>query len=161
MHLSEQELVRRQSLEEIKALGINPYPSELFEVSVSTKDIRENFEKNKEAFQNVSIAGRLMSKRVMGKASFAVLQDSNGRIQFYIVRDEICPGEDKTLYNTIFKKNLDLGDIIGIKGFVFTTQTGETTIHVKEIKLLSKSLRPLPIVKEAEGKVFDQVTDPE
>ena len=161
MHLSEQELVRRQSLEEIKSLGINPYPSELFEVNVTTQDIRENFEKNKEAFQNVSIAGRLMSKRVMGKAAFAALQDATGRIQFYIVRDEICPGEDKTLYNSLFKKNIDLGDIIGIRGFVFTTQTGEITVHVKEFKLLAKSVKPLPVVKEAEGKVFDEVTDPE
>ncbi len=161
MHLSEQEQIRRQSLEEIKRLGINPYPPELFDVNVTTKQIREEFEANKEAFQNVSIAGRLMSKRIMGKAAFAVIQDSTGKIQFYIVRDEICPGEDKTLYNTIFKKNIDLGDIIGIKGFVFTTQTGEITIHVKEFKLLAKSIKPLPVVKEADGKVFDEVTDPE
>jgi len=161
MHLSEQEQIRRQSLEEIKTLGINPYPPELFDVNVTTKQIREEFEANKEAFQNVSIAGRLMSKRIMGKAAFAVIQDSTGKIQFYIVRDEICPGEDKTLYNTIFKKNIDLGDIIGIKGFVFTTQTGEITIHVKEFKLLAKSIKPLPVVKEADGKVFDEVTDPE
>ncbi len=161
MHLSEQEQIRRQGLEELKALGINPYPPELFEVNTSTKEILENFEKDKTKFQEVSIAGRLMSKRVMGKASFAVIQDAFGKIQFYIVRDEICPGEDKALYNTVFKKLLDLGDIIGIKGFVFTTQTGEVTIHVKEFKVLSKSLKPLPVVKEAEGKVFDQVTDPE
>lgn len=161
MHLSEQEQVRRQSLAEIKSLGINPYPSELFEVNATVKQIREEFESNKEAFQNVSIAGRVMSKRIMGKAAFAVLQDSTGKIQFYIVRDEICPGEDKTLYNTLFKKNIDLGDIVGIKGFVFTTQTGETTIHVKEFKLLAKSIKPLPVVKEADGKVFDEVTDPE
>jgi lysyl-tRNA synthetase class 2 len=161
MQLSEQEQIRRQSLEEIKALGINPYPSELFEVNVTTREIREGFEKNKDAFQQVSIAGRLMSKRIMGKAAFAVLQDGTGKIQFYIVRDEICPGEDKTLYNTVFKKHLDLGDIIGVKGFVFTTQTGETTIHVKESKLLAKSIKPLPVVKEAEGKIFDEVTDPE
>ncbi len=160
-NLTEQETIRRQGLEEVKALGINPYPPDLFEVNVTAQEIKEKFESNKDAYQSVSIAGRLMSKRVMGKASFAVIQDATGKIQFYIVRDEICPGEDKTLYNTVFKKLFDLGDIIGIKGFVFTTQTGEITIHVKEVKLLSKSLRPLPIVKEADGKVFDQVTDPE
>jgi len=160
-NLTEQQAIRRQGLEELKALGINPYPPDLFDVNVTAKEIKENFESKKDAYQNVSIAGRLMTKRIMGKAAFAVLQDSTEKIQFYVVRDEICPGEDKTLYNTVFKKLLDLGDIIGIKGFVFTTQTGEITIHVKELKLLSKSLRPLPIVKEAEGKVFDQVTDPE
>ncbi|GIV34666.1 MAG: lysine--tRNA ligase [Chitinophagales bacterium] len=161
MHLSEQEQIRRQGLQEIKTLGINPYPAELFEVNATTADILRNFEKDKSAYQNVSLAGRLMSKRIMGKASFGVIQDAHGKIQFYIVRDEICPQEDKTLYNTVFKKLLDLGDIIGITGYVFTTQTGEITIHVREIKLLSKSLRPLPVVKEADGRVFDQVTDPE
>ncbi len=161
MHLTEQEQIRRQGLEEMKALGINPYPSELYEVNTTTKDIKENFEANKDAYQNITIAGRLMSKRIMGKASFGVLQDAHGKIQFYLTRDEICPGEDKTLYNTVFKKLLDLGDIIGIRGFAFITQTGELTIHVKDFTVLSKSLRPLPVVKEAEGKVYDMVTDPE
>ncbi len=160
-HLTDQETIRRQGLEEIKALGINPYPPDLFDVNVTAQEIKERYESNKDSYQNVTIAGRLISKRIMGKASFGVLQDLTGKIQFYAVRDELCPGEDKTLYNTVFKKLFDLGDIIGIKGFVFTTQTGEITIHVKEFKLLSKSLRPLPIVKEADGKVFDQVTDPE
>src|SRR5688572_10208319 len=160
-HLTDQETIRRQGLEEIKTLGINPYPPDLFDVNVTANEIRENFAAGKSGFENVSIAGRLISKRIMGKASFAVLQDSTGKIQFYVVRDEICRGEDKTLYNTVFKKLFDLGDIIGIKGFVFTTQTGETTIHVKEFKLLAKSIKPLPVVKEADGKVFDEVTDPE
>lgn len=160
-HLTEQEAIRRQGLEEIKALGINPYPPDRFEVNATAREIKEKFESDNSAFRNVSIAGRLMTKRVMGKASFGVLQDSTDKIQFYIVRDEICPGEDKTWYNTVFKKLLDLGDIIGISGFVFKTQTGEITVHVRAIRLLSKSLRPLPVVKEAEGKAFDQVSDPE
>ena len=161
MPLSEQEQIRRQALEEIKGLGIDPYPPELFEVNVTAKEIKQNYETHKLDYKNISIAGRLMSKRIMGKASFAVLQDATGKIQLYVSRDEICPGENKTLYNNVFKKLLDLGDFIGVKGFVFTTKTGETTIHVKEITLLSKSLKPLPVVKEAEGKTFDAVTDAE
>ncbi|MDX2431796.1 MAG: lysine--tRNA ligase, partial [Bacteroides sp.] len=159
--LSEQEQIRRSSLEEIKNLGINPYPPETYEISHSSLEIKEIFEKDENALQDVSLAGRIMSRRIMGKASFAEIQDSAGRIQLYLNRDEICPGEDKTLYNTVFKKLLDIGDIIGIKGFVFRTQVGELSVHVKELYILSKSIRPLPIVKEAEGKVYDAVTDPE
>ncbi len=157
--LSEQEQFRREALEELKRIGINPYPAEAFEVNVSTIEIREQYEAAKENFSNVSIAGRLMSKRVMGKASFAELQDEKGRIQLYITRDDICPGEDKELYNTVFKRLLDIGDFIGVKGFVFITQMGEISIHVKQLILLAKSLKPLPIVKEKDGIVFDAVTD--
>lgn len=160
-HLSEQEIIRRQALEELRKLGINPYPCEGYEVNTSTEEIRKNYSPEKNNFQNVSIAGRIMSKRIMGSASFVDLQDEKGRIQLYFKRDDICPGEDKTLYNTVFKKLLDIGDIIGVKGYVFITQTGELSIHVKEFKLLAKSLRPLPIVKEKDGKVYDAVTDPE
>lgn len=148
MQLSEQEIERRKSREELHNLGINPYPSETFKVNVTAKDIKQNYEKSKLDYKNITIAGRLMSKRVMGKASFAEIQDQTGRIQVYIARDEICPGEDKTLYNTVFKKLLDRGDIIGLKGYVFTTQVGEISIHVTELKVLTKSLRPLPVVKE-------------
>lgn len=165
MQLSEQEIIRRQSMEELQKLGINPYPPELFEVNVSTKGIHDNYPSKKE-FKNVSIAGRIMSRRVMGNASFAELQDETGRIQVYFRRDDICPTEDKTLYNTVFKKLLDIGDIIGVKGFVFTTQTGEISIHVTSFKVLSKSLRPLPIVKETKDEqgnvvLHDAFTDPE
>ncbi len=160
--LSEQEIIRRQSLQKLIDLNVNPYPAEFFEVNVSSKEILENYEKDKLSYKNISIAGRLMSQRVMGKASFAVLQDTTGRIQLYINRDEICPTEDKTLYNEVFKKLLDIGDIIGVKGYVFTTQTGEISIHVKELKLLTKSLKPLPVVKvDSEGKTHDAFTDPE
>ncbi len=148
MHLSEQEIQRRSDREELEKLGINPYPSETFPVNVSTRDIHENYEKQKMDYKDISIAGRMMSRRIMGSASFAEIQDSRGRIQIYVRRDDICKGEDKTLYNTVFKKLLGIGDIIGVKGFVFTTQTGEISIHVKELYLLSKSLKPLPIVKE-------------
>lgn len=166
MHLSEQEIVRRQAREELMELGTNPYPSELFEVNVTTKDILDNYERNKLDYKNISIAGRLMSRRIMGSASFAEIQDERGRIQIYLRRDDICPEEDKTLYNTIFKKKMDIGDIIGLKGYVFTTQVGEISIHVTELKLLTKSLKPLPIVKEttdADGNVttYDAFTDPE
>ncbi len=162
MHqLSEQEIVRRQKLEEFHKLGINPYPAELWEVNVSAADINTNYENNKIDYKNVSIAGRIMTIRIMGSAAFAVLQDASEKIQIYIKRDEICPGEDKTLYNTVFKKLLDIGDIVGVKGYVFTTQTGETSIHVTEFKVLSKALKPLPIVKEKEGETFDAVTDSE
>ncbi|HPH83643.1 MAG TPA: OB-fold nucleic acid binding domain-containing protein, partial [Flavobacteriales bacterium] len=142
--LSELEIQRRQSLEELINLGINPYPAELFPVSVSAKEVNEKFVKDSGDYQEVSIAGRIMTRRIMGNASFAVLQDASDRIQIYIRRDDICPGEDKTLYNTVFKKLLDIGDIIGVTGYAFSTQTGETTIHVTSLKVLTKSLRPLP-----------------
>jgi lysyl-tRNA synthetase class 2 len=160
--LSEQEVIRRQSLQEIINLGIDPYPAELFEVNTSAKAIRDGYTpENAEAFKTVSIAGRLMTRRIMGKAAFAEIQDSTGRMQVYVSRDDIAPGEDKTLYNTLFKKLLDIGDFIGITGYVFTTQTGETTIHATSLKLLSKSLHPLPVVKEKDGEVFDAFSDPE
>ena len=162
MELSEQEIQRRKSLEEIIGLGIDPYPADQFEVNVTAKDIKENYERDKTSYKNISIAGRIMGVRDMGKACFAILQDSAGRIQLYVRRDDICTGEDKTLYDVIFKKLLDIGDIIGVKGFVFTTKTGEISIHVTSLKLLCKSLRPLPVVKtDAEGQAHDVVTDPE
>lgn len=166
MQFSEQEIRRREEKAEIEKLGIDPYPAETYHVNVTAADIHENYEKRKTDYKSVSIAGRLMSRRIMGSASFAELQDSTGRIQVYLRRDDLCPDEDKTLYNTVFKKLLDIGDIIGIKGFVFTTQTGEISIHANEFVLLSKSLRPLPIVKEAkdekgESKVWDAFSDPE
>jgi len=166
MQLSEQEIIRRQSLQELNKLGINPYPAELFEINVSAADIHKNYPNQKIEYKDISLAGRIMSRRVMGNASFAELQDETGRIQVYFRRDDICPGEDKTLYNTVFKKLLDIGDIIGVKGFVFTTQTGEISIHVSSFKILSKSLRPLPIVKETVDEqgnkvLHDAFTDPE
>ncbi|MBS1520416.1 MAG: lysine--tRNA ligase [Bacteroidetes bacterium] len=160
--LSEQEILRREKLNQLRALGINPYPPEEFKVTATAQDILENFEKFPETYKQVTIAGRIMSFNVMGSASFAKLQDSTGRIQIYLKRDDICPGEDKTLYNTVFKKLLDLGDYIGVKGYVFTTQTGEVSVHVQEFTLLSKSLKPLPIVKrDEEGNIHDAFTDPE
>jgi len=166
MHLSEQEIERRKSREELTNLGINPYPAESYPINVTAKEIKEQYDDEKKNYQEVSIAGRLMSRRIMGKASFAEIQDSTGRIQIYVNRDEICPDEDKTLYNTVFKKLLDIGDIIGIKGYVFKTQVGETSIHVKEFTVLTKSLRPLPITKETtdeDGNVkrYDAFTDSE
>lgn len=162
MELSEQEILRRKSLEELISLGINPYPPEVFQVNVTAKDIKDNYERDKTSYKNISIAGRIMTRRIMGNASFAELQDATGRIQVYFRRDDICQGEDKTLYNTVFKKLLDIGDIIGVTGYVFTTQVGEISIHVTSFKLLSKSLKPLPIVKlDAEGQAHDVVTDPE
>ncbi|MEZ5072017.1 MAG: lysine--tRNA ligase [Bacteroidales bacterium] len=158
---SEQEQIRRASLEEIRQLGINPYPPEQFEVSHHAADVKKRFAGEESGLTDITLAGRLMSRRIMGKASFAELQDASGKIQIYINRDEICPGEDKTLYNTLFKRLLDIGDLIGVRGFAFRTQVGEISVHVKELTLLSKSLRPLPIVKEADGKVFDAVTDAE
>lgn len=158
--LSEQEVIRRDKLKELEQLGINPYPAPLYDVTHTAKEINEKFsEENAEEYKSVSLAGRIMSVRIMGKASFAVLQDSTDRIQVYIRRDDVCPDEDKTLYNTVWKKLLDIGDIIGVKGHVFKTQTGETSIHIEEYTLLSKSLRPLPIVKERDGEVFDAVTN--
>ena len=166
MLLSEQEIQRRKDREELENLGINPYPSQTFIVNVTAEDIKENYERNKLDYKDISIAGRLMSRRIMGSASFAEIQDSTGRIQIYLRRDDICEGEDKTLYNTVFKKLLGIGDFIGVKGFVFTTQTGEISVHVKELTLLSKSLKPLPIVKETtdeKGNVttYDAFTDSE
>lgn len=160
--LSEQEQLRRQSLQEIRKLGIDPYPAGRYDVNAYARDIKEGYTEGSEAYQQVSLAGRIMSRRIMGSASFAELQDSTGRIQLYLNRDELCPGEDKTFYNTVFKKLLDIGDFIGVKGFVFTTRTGEISVHVKELIILSKSLRPLPVVKRDEdGKVYDGFTDPE
>lgn len=159
--LSEQEQFRREALNELKKLGIEPFPAAEFQVNSTSQEIKSNYSAEKNNFQDVSIAGRLMSKRIMGKASFAELQDKHGRIQLYITRDEISDGEDTTFYNTVFKKLLDIGDFIGVKGHVFITQMGEISIHVKQLTLLSKSLKPLPIVKEKDGKVYDAVTDPE
>jgi lysyl-tRNA synthetase class 2 len=159
--LSEQEQIRRKSLEEIKKLGYNPYPPESYEITHKSSEVISLFEQDENALPDITLAGRIMSRRIMGKASFAEIQDSTGRIQLYLNRDELCPGEDKTLYNTIFKKLLDIGDIIGVRGFAFRTQVGEISVHVKELVILSKSIRPLPIVKEADGKVYDAVTDAE
>ena len=164
--LSEQEILRRQKRQDLINLGIDPYPAQLFEVNTTVADILKDNQPatdsaQKDVYQNVSIAGRLMGFRIMGSASFAEFQDSTGRLQLYFRRDDLCPGEDKTRYNVVFKKLLDIGDIIGIKGFVFTTQTGETSIHVTDFTILNKSLRPLPVVKEADGKVYDGFTDPE
>jgi lysyl-tRNA synthetase class 2 len=161
IQLSEQEIIRRNSLEELKKLGIDPYPADEFPVNVTAKEILEKFPEDNTLFQDVTIAGRIMSRRIMGAASFTEIQDSTGRIQVYIRRDDICPDEDKTLYNTVFKRLLDIGDIIGLIGFVFVTKMGEITIHVKEFRLLSKALRPLPVVKEKDGKTYDAFTDPE
>jgi len=158
--LSEQEQIRRQSLKEIIDLGVDPFPADEFPVNVTSKEIHENYPDNNK-FEDVRIAGRIMSRRIMGAAAFVEIQDEKGRIQCYFKRDEICPGEDKTMYNTVFKRLLDIGDIIGVKGFVFVTKMGETTIHATEYKLLSKSLRPLPIVKEKDDKVYDAFTDPD
>ena len=155
---SEQELIRREKLKALRSLGIDPYPAALFPIDADSKSIRENFSEGKK----VIIAGRLMSRRIQGKASFAELQDSNGRIQLYFNRDEICEGEDKTIYNEVYKKLLDIGDIIGLNGSLFTTQVGEKTVMVKSFQILNKTLRPLPLPKtDAEGKVYDQFNDPE
>ncbi|MES2629735.1 MAG: lysine--tRNA ligase [Bacteroidota bacterium] len=160
--LSEQEVLRRESLAKLKELGIDPYPAPLFPVNVYSTAIKAEFDENPDKFKEVCLAGRLMSRRIMGKASFAELMDAEGRIQVYLNRDEICPGEDKTLYNDVFKKLMDIGDFIGVKGFAFKTQVGEISVHVTELTLLGKSLKPLPIVKtDADGNVFDAVTDPE
>lgn len=160
LELSEQEIVRRNSLAELRKMGIEPYPAEEYIVTGHTKEIKENFKDDAEP-REVRIAGRIMSRRIMGKASFMELQDSEGRIQVYISRDDLCPGEDKDTYNIFFKKLLDIGDIVGIEGFVFRTQMGEITVHAKNIKMLSKSLRPLPIVKMKDGKAYDAFEDPE
>jgi len=161
MKISEQESIRREALEQLRELGIDPYPAGTYSVSATAKVILEKFPADNSLYQDIQVAGRIMGRRIMGSASFAELQDDSGRIQLYFNRDEICPGEDKTMYNTVFKRLIDIGDIIGVKGFVFTTKMGETTIHVKEFTLLCKSLRPLPVVKEKDGKVYDAFTDPE
>ena len=159
LELSEQEIIRRQSLDELRNLGINPYPADLYQVTAYSTDIKETFEED--AKRPVSISGRIMSRRIMGKASFMELQDSKGRIQVYISRDDICPGEDKALYNTVFKKLLDIGDFIGITGFVFRTQMGEISVHAESLTVLSKSLKPLPVVKMKDGVAYDKFSDPE
>ncbi len=141
--------------------GIDPYPAAEYKVNATSRDIKDKFDDSETEHRNVSIAGRIMGRRIMGNASFVELQDSEGRIQLYLSRDEICPGEDKTLYNDVFKKLLDRGDIIGVEGFVFKTKMGEITVHVKKFTVLSKSLRPLPSVKEKDGKTYDAFTDPE
>jgi lysyl-tRNA synthetase class 2 len=159
--LSDQEIFRRNTVNELRQSGIEPYPAEGYEVNVTSTEILEKYKPELNNYQEISIAGRMMNRRIMGSASFAEIQDQKGRIQIYVKRDDICPGDDKTLYNTVFKKSLDIGDFVGVKGYVFTTQMGEISIHVKELKLLSKSLKPLPIVKEKDGQLFDAFTDPE
>lgn len=161
--LSEQEILRREALKELLNLGINPYPAAEYKVTTNTKDILNRFSDDNlpEDLKDISIAGRIMSRRIMGNASFVELQDEKGRIQLYFRRDDICEGEDKTMYNQVFKKLLDIGDIIGVKGYAFRTQMGEISVHVKEFTVLSKSLHPLPIVKEKDGKVYDAFSDPE
>lgn len=159
--LNEQEIIRRESLKSLKELGIEPYPAEAYDVNITCRQVREQYNDELKNLQDVKVAGRIMTRRIMGAAAFIELMDETGRIQIYIKRDEICPGEDKTLYNTVFKKLLDIGDIIGISGYAFITQAGELSIHAKELKILSKSLRVLPIVKEKDGQVYDAFTDPE
>ena len=159
--LSEQEVVRRNSLQELYKLGINPFPAEAFEVNATSVEIQDNFDAEAENYQDIVIAGRIMSRRIMCKASFTEIQDEKGRIQLYFNRDIICPDEDKTLYNTVYKKLLDIGDIIGITGSAFITKTGELSIRVKSYKILSKALRPLPVIKEKDGKTYDAFTDEE
>ena len=160
LELSEQEIIRRNSLEQLKEMGINPYPADEYVVNAYSDDIIANFNDDAEPRQ-VSIAGRMMNRRIMGKASFFELQDSKGRVQVYVSRDDICPGENKDLYNTVFKKLLDMGDFVGVQGFVFRTQTGEISVHAQSIKLLSKSLKPLPVVKQKDGVTYDAFEDPE
>ena len=160
LELSEQEINRRNSLEQLKALGINPYPADEYVVNAYSDDIIANFSDDAEPRQ-VSIAGRMMNRRIMGKASFFELQDSRGRVQVYVSRDDLCPGEDKEMYNTVFKKLMDMGDFVGVQGFVFRTQTGEISVHCQSLKLLSKSLKPLPVVKVKDGVTYDAFEDPE
>ena len=159
LELSEQEIGRRQSLQELRNMGIDPYPAAEFPVNATSEDIKANFKDDEK--REVTIAGRLMTKRIMGKASFAELQDGKGRIQLYISRDDLCPGEDKDLYNKVFKKLMDIGDIVGVKGYAFRTQMGEISVHVEELTMLSKSLKPLPIVKYKDGVAYDKFDDPE
>ena len=158
--LNEQEVFRRQSLKELRGMGIEPYPAAEYIVTAYSSEIKENFE-DEAPRRNVRVAGRIMSRRIMGKASFIELQDSAGRIQIYITRDDLCPGENKDLYNIVFKKALDIGDFIGIEGFVFRTQMGTISVHAEEMTLLAKSLRPLPIVKYKDGVAYDAFEDPE
>lgn len=159
LELSEQEIIRRNSLEELRKMGVEPYPAALFEVNAYSQDLKDNFKEDEK--KEVSIAGRIMGRRIQGATSFVELQDTKGRIQLYIKRDEICPEEDKSFYNTVFKKLLDIGDFIGIKGYVFKTQMGEISIHVESLTVLAKSLKPLPVVKQKDGQTFDGLTDPE
>ncbi len=159
--LSEQEQLRRESLAELRRLGIDPYPAAKYEVTSTAADIAKEYSPEKNNFQDIRIAGRIMSRRIMGSVSFFEIQDHTGRIQVYIRRDDICPDEDKTMYNTVFKKLLDIGDFVGVEGFTFITQTGELSVHCRELTLLSKSLKVLPIVKEKDGQVYDAFTDPE
>lgn len=161
MELNEQEIQRRKDVEELRSMGIEPYPAAEYEVNTNSEEIKENFDKEEAKFTNVSIAGRIMSRRIMGAASFCELQDEKGRIQLYLNRDEICPTEDKSLYNVVFKKLLDIGDIIGVEGFVFRTKMGEISVHVKNIKVLCKSVKPLPVVKTKDGKEYDSFSDAE
>ncbi|MFP4664481.1 MAG: lysine--tRNA ligase [Bacteroidales bacterium] len=162
LHLSEQEQVRRQSLKDLREAGIDPYPAESYDTNISSREILAEYDDDKpEKLKNLSLAGRIMSRRIMGSASFAELQDAEGKIQLYFRRDDICPGEDKFMYNKLFKKMLDIGDIIGVKGYAFRTKMGEISVHVTEFKLLAKSLRPLPVVKEKEGKTYDAFSDPD
>lgn len=162
IELSEQEIQRRDKLNELKSLGIDAFPADEFKINANALDIKDNYERDKLNYKDISLAGRVMSVRDMGKACFAVLQDSTGRIQIYVRRDDICPGEDKTLYDTVWKKLIDIGDIVGVEGYVFTTKTGEISLHVTSLKILSKALKPLPIVKtDDEGNSYDEVSDPE
>lgn len=161
LDLSEQEIIRRNSLEELRKMDIEPYPAAEYKVDAYTTEIKESFTDDAETPRQVSVAGRIMSRRIMGKASFMELKDSKGRIQVYISRDDLCPGEDKEMYNTVFKKLLDIGDFVGIRGYVFRTQMGEITIHAQEMTVLSKSLRPLPVVKVKDGVTYDAFSDPE
>lgn len=159
--LSEQEIIRRDSLKAMREIGVDPYPAAAYDINITTSQIREQYDPEKENLKDISIAGRIMTRRIMGAAAFMEIQDERGRIQIYVKRDEICPGEDKTMYNTVFKKLLDIGDIVGIKGYAFITQAGELSIHAKELTVLSKSLRVLPIVKEKDGQKYDAFSDPE
>ena len=159
--LSEQEQLRRNSLAQLRALGIDPYPAEMFDVTATAAEIQQNFDPEKNNYQDIRVAGRIMSRRIMGSASFFEIQDHTGRIQIYIRRDDVCEGEDTTLYNIVFKKLLDIGDFVGIEGFAFVTKTGELSVHCRKFTILSKSIRPLPIVKEKDGQVYDALTDPE
>ncbi|MDO5759956.1 MAG: lysine--tRNA ligase [Bacteroidota bacterium] len=161
MELNEQEIQRRKDAEELRGMGIEPYPAAEYKITTDTKEIKEEFDKDEEKFKEISIAGRIMSRRIMGAASFCELQDDKGRIQLYLNRDEICPNEDKSLYNVVFKKLLDIGDIIGVEGFVFRTKMGEISVHVKQLKVLCKSVKPLPVVKQKDGKEYDAFTDAE
>ena len=159
--LSEQEQLRRRSLAALRELGIDPYPARMFEVTATAGEIASHFDAEPDRFAEVSVAGRMMSRRIMGSASCFELQDHTGRIQVYVRRDDICPSDDPTLYNTVFKKLLDIGDFVGVEGFVFRTNTGELSVHCRKLTVISKSIRPLPVVKEKDGQQFDALTDPE